>query len=155
MAKNVIRQIRKNTRRRFSADEKIRIVDDRAVSPGEDADDQLRAVIDNLLPSDPDADKTRIRTAMLQLRAQTPYDPAFREQFGKNDRAIHDMLAAHVSAGIDQGVYRDADPDEVAEFIHATINGAILRGVTLGDQDANPAIRAGIDDYLDGLRRDE
>lgn len=132
-----------------------RFVENMAVTEESDPDEELRCLLDGMLPAEPDEEKNRLRVAMLELRAQAPYDEAFREQFRKNDRVFHETVAEYIRAGVEQGVYREVDPDATAEYLHATVNGAILRGATLGEHDATPTVRDALDGYLDSLRRDE
>ncbi|WP_226022409.1 TetR/AcrR family transcriptional regulator [Halomicrobium salinisoli] len=101
--------------------------------PAGDPDAQLRAFVDEILHP-PGEDTTReFRTALLEIKAQAPYDEAFRERLTAFDEHIRENVRAAVAAGVDRGVYRDdADPDAVARFVLTLADGAQSRHVVAG-----------------------
>jgi len=102
------------------------------VDPDGDPDAQLRAFVDEVLH--PPGDGIReFRTALLEIKAQAPYDEAFRERLTAFDEHIRENVRAAVVAGVDRGVYRDdADPDAVARFVLTLADGAQSRHVVAG-----------------------
>lgn len=83
----------------------------------------------------------------IELRAQAAHDDAYREQFTESDRFLHDQLAGIVHRGIEQGVFREVDPDRTAELLLTILEGAILRRATT-DNPAAEIVRAELDDYV-------
>ncbi|HET7324695.1 MAG TPA: TetR family transcriptional regulator C-terminal domain-containing protein, partial [Halococcus sp.] len=96
----------------------------------EDAHEQLRASLSGVR-SGPLADEQRaFVSALTELRAQAAHDPAYREQFEKTDEFFRERVASVVRAGIEQGVFREVDPEQVADMLVTTVNGALLNRVT-------------------------
>lgn len=89
------------------------------------------------------------QTAMLELRSQVPYEPAYREQFRAHDAFLRDLLAAVVEAGIESGQFReDADPERVVALLQSAVDGARTRAITVGDDGPLRETRAALDAYL-------
>lgn len=110
------------------------------------ADDQLRTglgyVFEELLAGEDE----EFNAAMIELRAQAAHDDRYREQFTDNDRVIHDRIVDIVEVGVEEGVFREVDPDRVAAFLTTTITGAMVRGATTA-ADLEP-VRAHLRTYL-------
>jgi AcrR family transcriptional regulator len=103
-----------------------------ATDPDADPLDRLAAVVGEALDED-DEERRDLRTAMLEIRAQAPYDDAFREHLGEFDEYLADQLRAIVADGVEAGVFRaDADPEAVAEFVVTVFDGAHVRAITAG-----------------------
>lgn len=86
-----------------------------------------------LTPRENDPDK-EFQTAMLEIKAQAPYDEDYREQLREFDRFVHDLFRSILADGVEQGMFEsEIDPDETAEFLLTHINGAQIRTVTTGD----------------------
>lgn len=114
--------------------------------PGDSADalDRLETFLEYML----DPERQEFMSAMIELRAQAPHNEAFRAQFAKSDRAFREHLAGIVRAGIEQGVFRDVDPDRTAEFVLTTVHGAILRQVSTDGEVDISVVREELDAYL-------
>lgn len=130
-----------------------------SVESGDDPADRLVALLDALLLGDHDAlsetDHWEYHTALLEIRAQAPHNDAFREQLTTNYRFVADAIAAIVDEGIEQGVFREVDPDRTATWLLATINGARLHQVTLGIDVAEEVHALLVDEWLPWLRGSE
>lgn len=115
-------------------------------------DEHLRAFLSAVLHP-PGEDETRnFRTALLEIKAQAPYDDAFRERLAAFDDHVAGTVRDLVSAGVAEGIYReDTDPDEVAEFVLVVVNGAQSRHVVAGE--SVDVGLAALDSYLDAHRR--
>jgi AcrR family transcriptional regulator len=101
--------------------------------PDADPLDRLAAVVEEALDDDDDEQRRDLRTAILEIRAQAPYDDAFREYLGEFDAYIADQLRKIVADGVEAGVFSDdADPDAVAEFLVTVFDGAHVRAITAG-----------------------
>jgi len=85
--------------------------------------------------------------ALMELKAQAPYQDSFRRRFLDLDEVMRSVVATAVRDGVEMGHFEAADPDLVARHVVTTINGAHLRTVALGE-DAETT-RAVIEAYLD------
>ncbi|WP_339103557.1 TetR/AcrR family transcriptional regulator [Haloterrigena salinisoli] len=119
--------------------------------PGETPAERLHGLFDELLtPADEDAAE-EFRTAILEIKAQSPYDEAYRERLTEFDRTMHDRIAAVVEAGIEDGAFRaDVDPDETAAFLVTVFHGAQTRAAAV-DRSLERTRRY-VHEYIDGLR---
>jgi AcrR family transcriptional regulator len=103
-----------------------------ATDPDADPLDRFAAVVAKALDED-DEERRDLRTAMLEVRAQAPYDDDFREHLDKFDEYIAAELREIVADGIEAGVFRaDADPEAVAEFVVTVFDGAHVRSISNG-----------------------
>ncbi|MFB6160929.1 MAG: TetR/AcrR family transcriptional regulator [Haloferacaceae archaeon] len=85
--------------------------------------------------------------ALMELKAQAPYQDAFRERFLDLDEAMRSVVAAAVGDGVEVGHFDDADPRAVARHVVTTINGAHVRTVALGED--TDATRTVVERYLE------
>lgn len=112
-----------------SFEARVSIPDDRC----DGAVERLVAFVDAVLAPACDGETQEFRTAVLEIKAQSPYDEAYRERLVEFDDLIHDRVRGIVADGIDEGAFRDdVDPDDVAEFVVTAINGAQTRRVATG-----------------------
>lgn len=114
-----------------------------------DAAAHLQAVFDHVLPDELDEGPREFTSAMVELRAQAAHDPEYREHFTRSTRFFHDRFATIVESGIDQGVFRDVDPDRVAALLLATIDGARFQRVTIEGDDDIAAVREELRVYVE------
>jgi AcrR family transcriptional regulator len=117
-----------------------------SVPPAEpDAPDELLdAILDHVLLAADDGD---FFGAMVELRAQAAHDPAYREHFTKSDASHREGLADLVRSGVEEGVFRDVDPEATATFIHTTVLGAMVQRAT-ADGFVGRTVRDELDAYL-------
>ncbi|EMA46936.1 TetR/AcrR family transcriptional regulator [Halococcus saccharolyticus] len=102
-----------------------------AIDTTDSPDDQLWSLIDNFLPASPDPEQHEFQVALLELRSQALSNEAYREQFTRADRLIKDTLADVLTAGIDDGTFRDVDVEPTVSLLASTIDGAMLRRATI------------------------
>ncbi|NIC00551.1 TetR/AcrR family transcriptional regulator [Halobacterium sp. R2-5] len=94
--------------------------------------ERLLALVEFSLAEGGDVPGIDFRTAMLEIKAQAPYDDAFREQLTRFDRYLADRIREVIEAGVDAGEFReDVDPETTAEFLLTTIKGAYTRHVSV------------------------
>lgn len=134
----------------------------------EDPRDRLLVLIDALLVvlvgiDDPDRGIDResdrpplggeeLSMALLELRAQAGRNEAFREQFTVNYDYAWDLMVATVEEGIEQGVFREVDPEQVATLLLAAMLGGRAYRVSLTHDDVASTVRnALVDLILDDL----
>jgi AcrR family transcriptional regulator len=100
---------------------------------GETEAERLAAFIELVLtPPDEDRVDEAFATAILELKAQAPYDDGVRERLRRFDEFLADRIRARVEAGIEAGEFREVDPDDVARFLVTSMDGARTKQVAVG-----------------------
>ncbi|WP_225336456.1 TetR/AcrR family transcriptional regulator [Halomicrobium urmianum] len=99
-----------------------------------DPEQRLDLLLDRLLVDAEDHEELLI--AMLEMRSQAPYREAFGERFQQNDEYVRYMIRTVIDHGIDEGVFRDADAEQVARSLMTIVDGSRTRAVVLDDGDA-------------------
>lgn len=118
------------------------------VDSGASPDEQLRSFLADVLHPPREDEARDFRTALLEIKAQAPYDEGFRERLSAFDAFVADTVAELVEEGIEAGTYReDVDPEEVARFALVVVNGAQSRHVVAGES-VDCALES-LDTYLD------
>jgi len=99
--------------------------------PGETPAERLHEFTDELLtPSDDSAEE--FRTAILEIKAQSPYNEAYRERLREFDRALRDRIATLVADGLKTGEFRDdVEPKATADFLVTLFHGAQTRATAV------------------------
>lgn len=97
----------------------------------DDPVEELLTVLDTALSPPSDVGR-EFETAILEIKAQAPYDDAYQDQLATFDRYVHDRLARIIREGIEAGDFREVDPDETAELLKTIIDGTHTRRVSLG-----------------------
>jgi AcrR family transcriptional regulator len=116
---------------------------------GETPADRLRSLVGPLVKKRSDA--PAFQTALLEIKAQSPYDDAFRERLRRFDDAFAEAVREVVAEGVADGTFReDVDPEEVASFLTTYVNGAQTRHVGVGHPPERSAeeVNAYIDETL-------
>ena len=126
-----------------------------AVDERDDPVTRLEALVETLLFGPPERgefDHWELTTAMLEIRSEAPHNAEFRRQLSHNYETVEAMVIAIVEEGIEQGVFRDVDPEEVATLLLTAINGARIYQVTLQRDDVaeltNASLEAIVRDWL-------
>ncbi|WP_129115259.1 TetR/AcrR family transcriptional regulator [Halegenticoccus tardaugens] len=100
---------------------------------GDGPTDRLVALIGTLLTPRDENTHQEFQTAILEIKAQGPYDDDYRERLVKFDRLLEERLRSLVADGVERGAFReDVDPEDVADFFVTAINGAQTRHVSVG-----------------------
>ena len=87
-------------------------------------------------------------TAILEIKAQGPYEEAFRERLKRFDDLWVAVVREMLADGVDAGVVRDdVDPDSVAEFVVSVVMGTQTRHVAIGYP--RERTHASLTDYLE------
>lgn len=113
----------------------------------DDAREHLETMVEHALPADLDPEHAEFRAAMVELRAQAATNEAYREHFTRNDRFFRERFAAVVRRGIEEGTFREVDPDRVAATLLATVHGAMQEEATT-DAAKTAAVREELRTYL-------
>ncbi|WP_254767893.1 TetR/AcrR family transcriptional regulator [Salinilacihabitans rarus] len=91
---------------------------------------------------------------VLELRAQAVRDPRVQDYFDATDRMIRDHIEALLSAAVEEGSLRDVDAERVAAVLYVILEGALVLRTTGRDAEWLRHVRAMVDDYLAGLKRE-
>ncbi len=110
---------------------------------------RLYAACDRLL-GDPDDEVDRgIAVAMMELLSHAPHNERFHERLSTYERSVLSDLADVIREGIEEGVFRDVDPDATAAFLLTTTDGTAGAEKALGMRDVGAGVRERLFDYLD------
>jgi AcrR family transcriptional regulator len=123
---------------------------ERLTVEGEDPYEDLLTLVDRIVPVPMGDDEAQFRRVLLEIRAAAPHDESHRELVRRSDTIIRSAFADVIRRGVAAGQFDPAaDPDEVAEFVHTTLLGTMIRGVTLDDPETVARTRATLLTYLD------
>ena len=115
--------------------------------------ERVRALVGLLFEPPEEETGAEFRTALLEMKAQAPYEPPVRERLTAFDEFLRTELAAGIREAREAGVVRaDVDPEAVAEFVVTVSNGAHTRRVALGR--TTDCAETHLLEYLSGLRAD-
>ncbi|WP_353633707.1 TetR/AcrR family transcriptional regulator [Halobacterium sp. NMX12-1] len=92
--------------------------------------EHLDAILDHALAAKLPDDQREFTEAMVELRAQAAHDDRYRDHFTRSDETFREEVASIVRDGVNAGVFRDVDPDDVASFLLTLVNGAMNQRVT-------------------------
>jgi AcrR family transcriptional regulator len=121
---------------------------------GDEPAEDLDHVTEKLLPLQPDEEQRQLQAVLVGLRSQAVTNEVFREQFTQIDKRLAATIGGIVDRGIDEGTFRDVDSSRVAEYILATVNGAMYGRATTDRRSAAAAARVSLASYIDSeLRR--
>ncbi|MFC3957102.1 TetR/AcrR family transcriptional regulator [Halovivax cerinus] len=94
-------------------------------------EERLAAYVEWWVDISPD-EGTGHHTAMLELRAQAPYNELFQERLRESDEALRDTLVDILTDGVESGAFSEHDPETAADFLLGAFVGARIRHFTLG-----------------------
>lgn len=126
--------------------------------PRQDYDDaatHLEAVLDHVVPDTLEDERAEFMRAMVELRAQAAHDPAYHEHFTRSTRFFHDRFVTIIERGIEEGVFREVDPDRVAAYLLATVTGTMTQRTTADVEASIPAVREELRTYVETRLRTE
>lgn len=112
-----------------------------AESETEEPLERLEEFIDRFVIEPGEEDRETFALALLELRVQAVHNEEFREKlavhYEKNVEAVADIVAD----GIEEGVFREVDPEATGEAIYTALVGARMYQVTLGAEHASRRMR--------------
>ncbi|MFH5800098.1 TetR/AcrR family transcriptional regulator [Haladaptatus sp. CMAA 1911] len=111
------------------------------------ADEHLNAILDRVFSTPVSDDYRDFSRAMVELRAQAAHDENYRDHFTRSDEFFRELLTRVIQSGIDEGVFRDVDAEQVAASLLMTITGAMTQRVTTTEETI-PAVRDELDAYI-------
>ena len=92
--------------------------------------ERLATFVDWFLYDASDDELTSFHTALLELRAQAPYDDRFREQLRRSDERLRATLEEILRDGLETGAFCEHDPAATATLLIAAFDGARVRQLT-------------------------
>ncbi|AHG00165.1 TetR family transcriptional regulator [Halostagnicola larsenii XH-48] len=117
--------------------------------------ERLATFLEFFLYGPDDDDWTSFHTAMLELRAQAPYNDTYREQFQKSDERLQTTLENILIDGIESGAFVEHDVEAVATLLVTIFNGARIREITLeGDSYLEMVRTAAVEKIIDDVLAD-
>lgn len=117
--------------------------------------ERLATFLEFFLYGPDDDDRTSFHTAMLELRAQAPYNDTYREQFQKSDERLQTTLENILTDGIEAGAFVEHDVEAVATLLVTVFNGARIREITFEDNSYLETVReAAVDRIIDDILAD-
>lgn len=108
---------------------------DADAAAGSNPGERLSAVVDAAF-SPPERDELEsTQRALVELKAQAPHHPSFRERIREADAAFQELLVDILTTGVEAGDFQpDVDPEETAQFVATAMAGAQLRQVSVGEK---------------------
>ncbi|WP_254862220.1 TetR/AcrR family transcriptional regulator [Halovivax gelatinilyticus] len=94
------------------------------------------------------AEETGYLSAMLELRAQAPYNETYREKLRASDDQLRSALVEILEDGMDSGEFRPHDAEVVADLLLAAADGARIRQLTIGRDSYSETVRDGLVAHL-------
>jgi AcrR family transcriptional regulator len=113
------------------------------------ASERLQAVLDHVLPTHLDEEGHEFTSAMIELRAQATHNPEYHAHYTRSTQFFHDQFVTIIQQGIEEGIFRDVDPDRTATLLLTTIQGAMLQRVTSDVEEQIGSIRAELQAYIE------
>ncbi|EMA55596.1 MULTISPECIES: TetR/AcrR family transcriptional regulator [Halococcus] len=118
---------------------------------GETPPDRLRDFVGQRLTARDREAHQEFQTAILEIKAQAPYETAYRDRLERFDEHLHAFLRTILAEGVAEGYFDAAlDPDRIADFFVTTIDGAETRHVAVEQpiEDAREYLLDHIDETL-------
>lgn len=86
--------------------------------------------------------------AILELRAQAPYEDAIRTRLTRNFETVRDRIASVIQSGIENGQLVAADPEQTATFVLAAVDGARNADLTMATDGTVDVALTAIDRFV-------
>lgn len=102
--------------------------------PEQDLKIFLRLVVGESDAVTEDGDLEAMLGTYLEVGTQAIRDEQFREEFTRTGDKWVENLASLIQEGIDQGVFRDVDPEATAAFLLTMTDGATFEKMTRTDE---------------------
>ena len=119
-----------------------------AQSDTEDPLDRMEAYIDGFVIDPGEEDRETFALALLELRVQAVHNDEFRSRLSRHYENNVGTIADIIADGVEAGVFRAVDPDEVGEFIYTSLVGARMYQVTMGAQHASRRMRDDLAEFV-------
>jgi len=120
--------------------------------------EQLYALLDTVLIDDGSTPSHEIRTALLEAKAQAPYNEKIQTRLLNFEKALFERLLDIIAAGVESGEFNArVEPAVAAEFLVTAITGANTRRVAMehSPEELNKPIKQYVDGYILGTEQSE
>jgi AcrR family transcriptional regulator len=122
----------------------------------EDPLPRLCGILDANLAAIADPELPGLLPAYLEIHARAARSDAFRDAIAESEARYRDELVAIVEQGIQEGVFRDVDPEATATLLLAVPDSAGLTQHTLGDDAVVDRLRTALNEVVfETLVRDD
>lgn len=112
---------------------------------------RLRAVCDILLVDETDDAAAGVNIAVMELLSHAPHNETLREPLLRMERHTLDVIADIVRGGVEQGIFRDVDPEGTAAFVLSATDGYTGFALALGMDGVGDRLRDALDVYIDSI----
>ncbi|WP_339106067.1 TetR/AcrR family transcriptional regulator [Haloterrigena salinisoli] len=112
------------------------------------ADDHIEGIVDHTFGFGDTAMPTEFTQAVVELRSQAAHDDDYREYFTRSDQFVRKHVAHTIRSGIEQGVFREVDPQQTAALFQNVFLGTMMLRVTNDDEGVLEDSRAAFDRYV-------
>ncbi|MFB6140443.1 MAG: TetR/AcrR family transcriptional regulator [Halosimplex sp.] len=119
-----------------------------AESDTEEPLERLEEYVDRFVIDPGEEDRETFALALLELRVQAVHNEQFREKLATHYRTNIDTVAGIIADGVEAGVFREVDPEEVGETIYTALVGARMYQVTLGAEHASRRMRDRLAEFV-------
>jgi AcrR family transcriptional regulator len=113
---------------------------------------RLRAACEHLFVT-PGGERAGLHVAVMELLSHAPYNETLRDPLRELEGATLDALADIIREGVEDGTFREVDPDATAAFLLAAADGSTGFHVAL-EMDVGADLRRGWSAYIDSLLAD-
>jgi AcrR family transcriptional regulator len=127
------------------------LAEELAAVEADDPEARLRAACDRLFVDRADEGARGVNVAVMELLSHAPYNETLRGPLEAMQGNTLDHLVEILAEGVDDGVFREVDPEGVAAFLLAAANGSTGFYLALGMDDAGAALHDQVDAYVDWL----
>ncbi len=110
--------------------------------------DRLATFVDWFLYGPNDHEQVSFHTALLELRAQAPYNDRFREQLQRSDELLRTTLEGILREGLETGAFCEHEPSETAALLIASFDGARVRHLTTAQDEYLEEVRSGAVEWI-------
>jgi AcrR family transcriptional regulator len=125
------------------------------ISDLESPKEKLNGFIDRLLLGSPERrrndqfDHWEFHMVLLAIRMQSIHTDEIRGQLTDNFNTLRAMISGIVRDGVEQGTFRDVDPDQIALLILTVINGTHVYHLTLDRDDIAETTRHALHAFIE------
>jgi len=124
---------------------------EKIVPDAEDPVKRLDGLIDRMLLGTRDGEiPERFHTVLIELRSQAPYNERYRKKITENDVFIHDKVTDIIEEGIENGRFKEVDPDQISTIILSIIDGGRARQIST-ERDVAEKSRKALDQLIESI----
>ncbi|WP_128477302.1 TetR/AcrR family transcriptional regulator [Halorussus pelagicus] len=115
---------------------------------GARADERLRSFVGAFAAGDAGPSE-EFAGVVVELRAQAVHDTDYEAQFTRSNQFFRQHIADIIADGIEEGTFREVNPDQTAGFLLTLANGAMTDSVTTNCPETTRDARDELDAYIE------